>query len=156
MKIRKSTGLLLVAAVLIFVGACSTNTAQQLAPTRAVQATEEHVAEIGRNPDVPNLPFADNPDPALCGIPQPWHSDEPAYLSGMYQGELIQPSVYLYDSHLRREVVGQVPHGSPVKIILSQSNPSLDYFLVKAVDAAPPVEGWVPAPFISIEPPPNN
>ncbi|MDX1524244.1 MAG: hypothetical protein R3264_21620 [Anaerolineae bacterium] len=110
---------------------------------------------VDRDPDVPPLPFPDNPDPALCGIPRQWSSDEPAYLSGIYENELIQPIVFLYDSHLRRKVVAQAPHGSRVKILLSQSNPELDYFMVKVIGAEPPNEGWVPAPFVSFEPPPQ-
>jgi hypothetical protein len=102
---------------------------------------------------VPELPFDDNPDPSLCGIPRQWSSDEPAYLTGFYEGELIQPTVFLYDSHLRREVVGQAAHGTQIQIFLSQSNPTLDYFFVKTVNAETPTEGWVPAPFVSFEPP---
>ena len=109
---------------------------------------------VERDSDVPGLPFEDNPDPALCGIPQSWDSDEPAYLSGAYEGKLIQPIVLLYDSHLRRSVVAKAPHGSEIKILLSQSNPKLNYFMVKVVGAAQPNEGWVPAPFVSFEPPP--
>ncbi|GAB4431726.1 MAG: hypothetical protein Kow0031_12910 [Anaerolineae bacterium] len=130
------------AVALLFAAACTTGSPAPL-PTPAATTA----------PAVPELPFADNPDPALCGIPQPWNSDTPAYLSGLYQGELIQPIVYLYDSHLRREVVGQAPHGSEVQIVLSQSNPTLDYFFVKVVGAPVPVEGWVPAPFIAFQPP---
>ena len=111
--------------------------------------------EIERDPDVPHLPFADNPDPALCGIPQPWNSDAPAYLSGIYEDELIQPIVFLYDSHLRRKVVTKAPHGAEIKILLSQSNPELDYFLVKIIGGEQPNEGWIPAPFVSFEPPPQ-
>lgn len=110
--------------------------------------------EIERDPNVPPLPFPDNPDPALCGIPQPWNSDAPAYLSGVYQGQLVQPVVFLYDSHLRRSIQASAPHGAQVKIILSQSNPQLNYFMVKILDADPPNEGWVPAPFVTFEPPP--
>ncbi|MEM7346757.1 MAG: hypothetical protein AAF485_21145 [Chloroflexota bacterium] len=112
--------------------------------------------EIERDPDVPPLPFADNPDPALCGIPQPWNSDAPAYLSGIYESKLIQPIVFLYDSHLRRKVVAEAPHGAEIKIILSQSNPELNYYLVKIVGADQPNEGWIPAPFVSFEPPPTD
>jgi hypothetical protein len=118
------------------------------------QAASEPV-EIERDADVPKLPFPDNPDPALCGIPQQWTSDEPAYLTGLYEGELIQPTVFLYDSHLRRSVVAKAPHGAEVEILLSQSNPELDYFMVKIVGAEGPNEGWVPAPFVTFEPPPE-
>ncbi|MCB0155901.1 MAG: hypothetical protein KDF65_13970, partial [Anaerolineae bacterium] len=87
------------------------------------------------------------------GIPTIWNSDAPAYLNGIYEGELIQPLVFLYDSHLRREITAQAPHGSEIKILLSQSNPQLDYYFVKIIGADQPNEGWVPAPFVSFEKP---
>lgn len=31
-----------------------------------------------RDPDIPPLPFPDNPDPSLCGIPTPWGPDNQA------------------------------------------------------------------------------
>jgi hypothetical protein len=49
--------------------------------------------------------------------------------------------------------VGQAAHGTQIRILLSQSNPTLDYFFVKTVNAEMPTEGWVPAPFVSFEPP---
>jgi hypothetical protein len=118
------------------------------------EAARPQAVEIERDPDVPELPFADNPDPALCGIPQPWGSDEPAYLTGIYEGKLVQPVVFLYDSHLRRKIQAEAPHGVKVKILLAQSNPTLNYYLVKVEGAGPPNEGWVPAPFLVFEPPP--
>jgi len=137
-------------------------TADEAAVEATVPDAEENLltgmepVEIERDPDVPPLPFPDNPDPALCGIPQPWNSDTPAYLNGIYEGELLQPIVFLYDSHLRRKIVAEAPHGTEVKIILSQSNPELNYFMVKIVGADSPNEGWVPAPFVSFEPPPTD
>jgi len=122
-------------------------------PAAPVEKASDGV-EVERDPDVPELPFADNLDPALCGIPQPWGSDEPAYLSGIYEGKLVQPTVFLYDSHLRRKIQAKAPHGAKVKILLAQSNPTLDYYLVKVEGAEPPNEGWVPAPFLLFEPPP--
>lgn len=100
----------------------------------------------------PPLPFADNPDPALCGVPRAWLDDEPARVTGVYAGELVQPVVFLYDSHLRNEVIGQIPHGGRVEIELSQSNPELDYYRVRSLDMQPVQEGWLPAPFLSFEP----
>lgn len=100
----------------------------------------------------PALPFADNPDPALCGVPATWHGDDPAWVTGEYAGELVEPVVFLYDSHLRREVIGQVPHGGRVEIQLSQSNPELNYYRVRSLDMQPLQEGWLPAPFLSFEP----
>jgi hypothetical protein len=108
--------------------------------------------QLAETDSIPPLPFPDNPDPALCGIPKPWGNNSPAYLNGYYQGNLIRPVVFLYDSHLRREIQAHAPHGAAVKILLSQSNPELDYYLVKVLNAPPPNEGWVPAPFVSFEP----
>ena len=117
-----------------------------LEPTYAAQ-----IAAM-RSPDVPDLPFADNPDPTQCGIPTPWGPNGRAYLSGMYQGELIQPTVFLYDSHSRFEITGRAEHGTAVDIILYQQNPTLDYYFVKVINSDTKIEGWVPAPFLSFEP----
>ena len=167
---RKLLILMLMSLSLLALPACNTapdqtvDDANQSTPTAAESPSESEPLlshsdaqpiEVERSPDVPKLPFEDNADPSLCGIPQQWNSDEPAYLSGIYQGELIQPVVYLYDSHLRRNIVGQASHGSEIKIMLSQSNPTLDYFLVKVVNAETAIEGWVPAPFVSFDPPPE-
>jgi hypothetical protein len=108
------------------------------------------IAEL-RSPDVPELPFADNPDPSLCGIPIQWNNSEPAWLNGYYQGKLIEPEVYLYDSHLRLNIVTKAPNGTQVKVLLYQNNPYLDYYLVKIEGAELPNEGWVPGPFLSFE-----
>ncbi len=105
-----------------------------------------------RAPNVPVLPFPDNPDPNQCGIPTQWGDDGTAWLSGMYQGELVQPTVLLYDSHLRLNVAAQAPHGSQVKVILYQQNPVTDYYFVKIEGAPQPNEGWVPGPFLSFSP----
>lgn len=101
---------------------------------------------------VPDLPFADNPDPTLCGIPAPWGLEDPAWLTGYYEGDLIEPAVHLYNSHARGGVTGIAPHGSRVQVIFYQQNPQLNYYLVKTLDLEPTQQGWVPAPFISFEP----
>ncbi len=143
-----------VAISAIILAACSVAPEPRDGPAALEASTEESpIATLGPLPaSVPPIPFADNPDPEACGIPRPWGKDDPAWLTGMYEGELVQPVVYLYDSHLRGEVVGQVPHGGRVQVILSQSNPVLDYYLVRSLDLATPQEGWVPAPFLSFEP----
>lgn len=115
-------------------------------PTYAAQIKEM------RDPDVPPLPFPDNPDPSQCGIPTVWGKSDTAYLNGEYEGEMIQPDVFLYDSHLRFNIVAQAPHGTRVEILLYQQNPVIDYYLVKITGAEQPNEGWVPAPFLSFEP----
>jgi hypothetical protein len=117
-----------------------------LEPTYAAMIAEQ------RSPEVPPLPFPDNPDPALCGIPVPWGPDNQAWLDGRYGGTIVQPEVLLYDSHLRLEVTGRVPHGGEVEILLYQQNPVTDYYLVKIGRAGSAAEGWVPGPFVSFEP----
>ncbi|MFZ0544680.1 MAG: hypothetical protein WAM60_04550 [Candidatus Promineifilaceae bacterium] len=117
-----------------------------LEPTYAAQ-----IAEL-RSPDVPQLPFPDNPDPSQCGIPTKWGGNNQAWLNGIYEGKLVQPVVLLYDSHLRFNITAEAPHGSEVEIILYQNNPVTDYYLVKIVGADTPNEGWVPAPFLSFNP----
>ena len=104
-----------------------------------------------RDPDVPALPFPDNLDPSQCGIPVSWGTDEPAWVTGYYQGELVQSDVFLYDSHLRLSISGVFPSGAEVRIVLYQKNPTLDYYFVQTVDLYPPQEGWVPAPFLSFD-----
>lgn len=113
----------------------------------------DQLADI-RDPDIPDLPFADNPDPSQCGIPVAWGEDDtPAWLTGFYEGELIQPVVLLYNSHSRLSITGRAAHGSPVKIVLFQANPVLDYYMVRVEgEDGTPQEGWVPEPFISFEP----
>jgi hypothetical protein len=110
------------------------------------------VEEFVRDANVPDLPFPDNPDPNACGIPINWGKDDPAWLTGYYQGELVQPIVFMYDSHLRQSITGQAPSGAKVKIILFQENPTLDFYLVRTMDQDPIQEGWIPAPFLSFEP----
>lgn len=109
----------------------------------------EGAVPVGRSPDVPDLPFADNPDPSQCGIPLPWNGQEQAWLSGVYDGELIQSEVLLYSSHLRLDITASAPHGTEVKVILHQANPVLDYYLVDLPDQP---SAWIPEPFLSFEP----
>jgi hypothetical protein len=114
-----------------------------------------HPDALVRAPDVPDLPFPDNPDPTQCGIPVRWgENDNRAWLTGIYAGELVQPEVLLYDSHARLRITARAPHGTPVEIVLYQANPVLDYYLVNVLDDAGDKlgEGWVPGPFLSFEP----
>lgn len=117
-----------------------------------LEPTYEAMIAAQRDPRVPDLPFADNPDPSQCGIPTQWGSNEPAWLTGIYEGKLIQPTVFLYDSHLRFTISGEAPHGSEVTIVLFQENPVIDYYMVKVNDVDQTVEGWIPAPLLSFEP----
>jgi hypothetical protein len=110
------------------------------------------VSEVERAPDVPALPFDDNPDPSQCGIPVPWGEfDNTAWLSGIWEGRLVQPDVFVYDSHLRQSVVGSAPHGTQVEIVLYQENPVLDYYMVR-IQGESQLEGWLPEPFLSFDP----
>lgn len=95
---------------------------------------------------VPALPFHDNPDPSLCGIPDP--DGRQAIVTGSYAGQLIQPIVYLYDSHSRNQVVGQVYPETRVKVELRQINPSLNFYFVRTIGVEPVQSGWIPAPFL--------
>lgn len=109
----------LVATVWVVTACGPTPTAVPSAtPTAASAQTTGHssVATVApaavaeqRDPNVPALPFPDNPDPLQCGIPEVWNSDTPAWLTGSYQGRLIEPTVFLYDSHARNHITGMGP-----------------------------------------------
>lgn len=146
MQITRWLPLLLLAALALGSAACGA--VPDATPTSRPQATI-----VARAPDVPPLPFPDNPDPDACGIPTRWGSDEPAWLSGFFEGELVQPTVFLYSGHLRAEITGAAPTGTPVRISLYQENPTLDYYRVETIGLDPPQSGWVPAPFLQFEPP---
>jgi hypothetical protein len=128
--------------------AASAQTAQHSSATTVAPAA---VAEQ-RDPDVLALPFPDKPDPLQCGIPEVWNSDQPAWLNGSYQGRLIEPTVFLYESHVRTHITGRAPSGREVRIKLSQANPVLNFYMIRTVGLNPPQEGWVPAPFVQFEP----
>lgn len=117
-----------------------------LDPTYAAQIAAQ------RDPNIPDLPFPDNPDPSQCGIPTQWGEDGEAWLNGRYEGEMVQETVLLYESHLRLQITTQAPHGTKVNVILYQQNPVTDYYFVKIEGAEQPNEGWVPGPFLSFEP----
>ena len=119
-----------------------------LPPVEHAEPVEGAIPE-GRSPDVPDLPFPDNPDPTQCGIPLPWNGQEQAWLTGVYEGELIQPEVLLYSSHLRLDITASAPHGTEVKVILHQANPVLDYYLVDLPDQP---SAWIPEPLLSFDP----
>jgi len=117
------------------------------------EAADQAASNLVRDPDVPDLPFPDNPDPDQCGIPVEWGDDDQAWLNGRYDGELIQPTVYLYDSHLRLSIKAQAPHGTEVQVVLYQENPVTDYYMVQIPGReGPESRGWIPAPLLSFEP----
>ena len=100
---------------------------------------------------IPAFVFDDNPDPDQCGIPQRMGSGYTGTLHGTVDGELVEPMVYLYDSHLRSAVRGKVRAGSVVEVVMYQLNPVLDYYFVRFVaDDGRRVEGWVPAPLLEV------
>lgn len=130
---------------------CSGATAA-VSPSSETPAADTAVAQ--RDPDVPDLPFADNPDPSQCGIPTAWGGYR-GWVTGLYMGDLIQPSVLLYDSHRRAHVTGALPSGSEVQIQLYQANPVLDFYFVQAETPSGTQQGWVPGPFLRLSPPPS-
>jgi len=151
---RLAAGVLLLAAAAVLF-ACAPP-AQQAGgtPAATLEPTYQALILAERDPAVPDLPFPDNPDPSLCGIPIPWGSDSTAWLTGYYDGELIQPEVLLYDSHLRLDITARAPHGAQVEVLLYQENPVTDYYLVKIVGGEDPGgEGWIPEHFLSFGPP---
>lgn len=146
-----------IVAIGAFVVGCATlagcgATSDQVRPAASTSGTVPHTNDLLalRDTDVPDLPFDDNPDPNQCGIPVRWGLDDPAWLTGVWEGELIEPTVLLYDSHSRLSITGRLDHGSEVRIVLFQENPVLDFYLVRSIDGD--VEGWVPAPFLSFDP----
>ena len=146
-KVLNPSNLLKLFVITLTMSALQLNLAQE-------SQTETHEGlTVERDANVPDLPFEDNPDPTLCGIPQPWGEDDPAWLSGYYEGELLQAEVLLYDSHARRSIVGSAPTGTEIEILLFQVNPSLNYYLVRTLNLEENVEGWIPAPFVSFEQP---
>lgn len=135
---------LLAAALVLALGALHTRAAADTEDSLLLPAADAPIA-------VPTFVFDDNPDPDQCGIPQPMGSGYTGTLHGTVDGELVEPMVYLYDSHLRAEVRGQVRAGSGVEVVMVQLNPVLDYYFVRfRADDGRSVEGWVPAPFLDL------
>jgi hypothetical protein len=134
-------------ALIVLIGAACSGAANPV-PT-PVPATEPATVALQRDADVPALPFPDNPDPNACGIPTPWLGTQ-ARVEGTYQGQLVEPTVYLYDSHERLHITGEVPSGTSVQIELYQANPVLDFYFVRANTPSGPQKGWVPAPFVQL------
>ncbi len=134
MRMHQFTGITILAFVVILAIQAPNVAAVTTAPTTPLPAAP------------PPLPFQDNPDPSLCGIPQP--DGRQGAVTGVYAGEVVQPIVYLYDSHSRNQVVGQVYPGTRVKVEFSQINPELNFYFVRTIDVTPMQSGWLPAPFL--------
>lgn len=109
-------------------------------------------ATVQRDADVPDLPFPDNPDPNACGIPTPF-GDHAGWVNGTFHGQVVEPTVFLYDSHERKHITGALPSGTQVQVQEYQANPVLDFYLVRADTADGSQTGWVPAPFLQLTPP---
>lgn len=149
------SGRFLAIAATVLVAACGSSEIETSEPAALTSSSDVaaviHDEPLLRDADVPPLPFPDNPDPDQCGIPIQWGDNGQAWLSGFWEGELIEPDVLLYDSHQRLQITGEVPHGGEVQIVLYQENPVLDYYFVD-VPSVPGLEGWVPSPFLSFDP----
>ena len=123
--------------LMLLLAACASGGAVTTAPDAPLPAT------------VPPLPFTDNPDPTLCGIPQPVKLE--GIVHSEVDGVLVGPVLYLFESHARQKITGQIFPGTRVAILLSQSNPTLDYYFVKTINVTPAQEGWIPAPFVAVQ-----
>ncbi len=144
--------------ILLVLGtACAGSAGSAGSPTTPVPfesaVSEASTTSIARDPDVPQLPFPDNPDPNACGIPTSYGGST-AWVNGVYQGQVVEPTVSLYDSHERIHITGAVPSGTEVQVELYQANPVLDFYFVRAETPTGPQKGWVPAPFLQFNPPP--
>jgi hypothetical protein len=140
--------------VLLLVTACSGIAANTATPVPDETSVSPALAtSVERDPDVPPLPFPDNPDPNACGIPS-LTGDYTGWVNGVYQGQVVEATVPLYDSHERLHITGRVPSGTEVLVQLYQSNPVLDFYYVVADTPAGRQAGWVPAPFLQFSPPP--
>jgi hypothetical protein len=72
---------------------------------------------------------------------------------GVYQGQMVEPTVLLYDSHERLHITGAILSGTPVQVQLYQANPVLDFYYMQSDTLNGPQKGWVPAPFLQFSPP---
>ena len=150
----KGQSLLVLTVLALMLAACDSKIVQNLTERASEHNVETHELDEAIRTEIPDLPFPENPDPSLCGIPTMWgNANNQAWLTGYYDGKLVQPTVYLYNSHARTEIVTQAAHGTEVEIIMFQANPVLDYYYVKIVNGEPGQdEGWIPEPFLSFEP----
>lgn len=133
--------------------ACSgVGTSNTTPVTVGTSVSQPPTPSVERDADVPPLPFPDNPDPNACGLPAPM-GDYAGWVNGIYQGQMVEPSVLLYDSHERKHITGTVLSGTQVHVQLHQSNPVLDFYYVEADTPGGQQKGWVPAPFLEFNPP---
>jgi hypothetical protein len=144
-------GAIVALGVLLVAAGCSGRSGGATLPPEGV-ISEAPAVSVQRDPDVPALPFPDNPDPNACGIPTPF-GGYAAWVNGVYQDQVVEPTVLLYDSHERLHVTGTVPSGTEVQVKLYQANPVLDFYYVQVDIPSGPQKGWVPAPFLQFTPP---
>lgn len=122
-----------------------------MAPASKGQAETLVLPTAGAPIAVPPFPFDELPDTVTCSVPQPLGLGVSGTLHGEIGGVLVEPMVYLYDSLARSRVMGLVAAGSEVEVVLKQSNPVIDFFMVRyRSDDGRSVEGWVPAPFLRL------
>ncbi len=145
-------GVTLGLGMLLVLGTACAGSATTPVPVET-SVSQAPTTSVERDPDVPALPFPDNPDPNACGIPTPYGGSI-AWVNGVYQGQIVEPTVSLYDSHERMHITGAVPSGTEVQVELYQANPVLDFYFIRAETPAGPQKGWVPAPFLQFNPPP--
>jgi hypothetical protein len=133
-------------------GDATDQSAEQASPTPAtIKHDPDEFADVNTD-NIPDLPFPHEQDPLECGIPQPWGDDNQAWLYGVWEDELIRPEVFLYESHARKEILGQAEHGSEVEVLMYQANPVLDFYLVRVVEGGSGErQGWVPEPFLTFD-----
>jgi hypothetical protein len=148
-------GRLLLCAVFILATGClsGAQASASQAPSEVPAAPGPAAATVPqRDTDVPELPFPDNPDPNQCGIPTLFGGGA-GWVSGVYDGRLVEQTVLLYDSHERLRVTGAVPSGTQVQVELYQANPVLDFYYVRVDGPDGLQQGWIPAPFLQLDGP---
>ena len=125
------------------------NTAMQSVTHASATATTPPVFVQRRDANVPELPFPDDPDPNQCRIPTLF-AGSAGWIDGTYAGQVVEPTVLLYDSHERMHVIGAVPTGTEVQVEMYQANPVLDFYYVRVNMPDGLQQGWVPAPFLRL------
>jgi hypothetical protein len=150
-------GRLVLCAVLLLATGCHSSgqaSASQVASEVPAASIPAATGAPQRDAAVPELPFPDNPDPNQCGIPT-FFGGGAGWVNGVYDGRLLEQTVLLYDSHERLRVTGAVPSGTQVQVELYQANPVLDFYYVRVDGPDGLQQGWVPAPFLRLDGPPQ-
>lgn len=96
MKMTNRVRLVVLVGLVVVVGLTALVWTRLGAEDRKTAPAEAHtqtgVAQLAalRDPDVPELPFADNPDPSQCGIPSPWSGEARAWLLDLTANALAE------------------------------------------------------------------